>query len=154
MNSKATLSIRTTLGIIVALLAGLLLIACSIAGLDAWRGYVVAVRVAEVNASTDHLLKGLESIQLERGQTNTALQAAAAAATDVKDLIQKRRTEGDPLLGQALAAIDPSTMTDGQQLLDDVRQAYARVKQLRQKADSDLQLPKEQRDAELLKSWY
>src|SRR6186997_3143048 len=71
------LSLKATLAMVIATLAILILIACGIAGADAWRGYVGAGRVAEVNANTDLLLKGLESIQLERGQTNTALQAPA-----------------------------------------------------------------------------
>ena len=83
---SGTLSVKATLVIVVGVLAALILIACSIAGSDAWRSYVAATRVAEVNANTDQLLKGLENIQLERGQTNTALQAPAPATAQVRDL--------------------------------------------------------------------
>ena len=55
------LSLKTTLAAVVATLAILVLIACGIAGLEAWRGYVGAGRVAEVNANTDLLLKGLKA---------------------------------------------------------------------------------------------
>jgi hypothetical protein len=81
------ITVRTTLAVIVAVLAALVLISCAIAGKDAWQSHAVAVRVAEVNANADQLLKGLESIQLERGQTNTALQAPAAATGETRELI-------------------------------------------------------------------
>ena len=148
------LSLKATLAMVVSTLAILVLIACGIAGADAWRGYVGAGRVAEVNANTDLLLKGLESIQLERGQTNTALQAPAPVTAEVRNVIAKRRADGDPLLSNALDRIATSGIADSDRLIADVRQAYDRVKQARQRADAALQLPKEQRDAELLKSWY
>ena len=153
-TSTRGLSLKATLGLVVGMLATIVLVACTIAGIDAWRGYVVAVRVAEVNANTDMLLKGLESIQLERGQTNTALQAAAPASGQVREVIAKRRADGDPLLTQALERMSTSTVPDGARLIADIRQTYDAVKQLRQRADSALQMPREQRDAELLKAWY
>ena len=79
---SGTLTVKTTLAVIVGVLATLVLISCAIAGTDAWRGYAAAGRVAEVNANADQLLKGLENIQLERGQTNTALQAPAPASAE------------------------------------------------------------------------
>ena len=148
------LSLKATLAAVVGTLAVLVLIACGIAGAEAWRGYVGAGHVAQVNANTDLLLKGLESIQLERGQTNTALQAPAPVTAQVRDVIAKRRAEGDPLLSNALGRISASGISDGDRLIADVRQAYDRVKKLRLGADGALQVPKEQRDAELLKSWY
>ena len=148
------LSLKATLAAVVGTLAVLVLIACGIAGAEAWRGYVGAGHVAQVNANTDLLLKGLESIQLERGQTNTALQAPAPVTAQVRDVIAKRRAEGDPLLSNALERISASGISDGDRLIADVRQAYDRVKKLRLGADAALQVPKEQRDAELLKSWY
>ena len=69
-------------------------------------------------------------------------------------LIAKRRADGDPPLSKALDRIATSGISGGDRLIADVRQAYDRVKQSRQRADAALQLPKEQRDAELLKSWY
>ncbi len=148
------LSLKATLSVVVGTLAVLILIACGIAGVEAWHGYVGAGRVAQVNANTDLLLKGLESIQIERGQTNTALQAPAPVTAQVQDLIAKRRTEGDPLLSNALDRIPAGGISDGGRLIAEVRQAYDRVKQLRRNADAALPLPKEQRDPELLKSWY
>src|SRR6187549_281786 len=148
------LSLKATLAMVVATLAILILIACGIAGVEAWHGFVGAGRVAQVNANTDLLLKGLESIQLERGQTNTALQAPAPVTAQVRDVIAKRRAEGDPLLANALDRISASGISEGDRLIADVRQAYDRVKQSRRSADAALQVPKDQRDAELLKSWY
>jgi methyl-accepting chemotaxis protein len=148
------LSLKATLALVVGTLAILVLTACGIAGVEAWRGYVGAGRVAQVNANTDLLLKGLESIQLERGQTNTALQAPSPVTAQVRDVIAKRRAEGDPLLANALERISASGIPDGARLIGDLREAYDRVKQLRNKADAALQISKEQRDPELLKSWY
>jgi len=153
-NGVRGLSLRATLGLVVGALALLVLFACSIAGVDAWRGYVVAVRVAEVNATTDTLLRGMESIQLERGQTNTALQAPAPASSQVREVIAKRRAEGDPLLARGLDRLASASFPESGRLVGDARQAYDRVKQLRLQADSALQNPKEQRDADLLKAWY
>ena len=151
---SGTLSVKATLVVIVGVLAALILIACGIAGMDAWRSYAAATRVAEVNANTDQLLKGLESIQLERGQTNTALQAPAPATAQVRDLIQQRRSQGDSVLGPALGQIAATATPDGKKLIAELDQAYDRTRQLRRNADAALQTPKEQRDAELLKSWY
>ena len=151
---SGTLSVKATLVIVVGVLAALILISCGIAGSDAWRSYVAATRVAEVNANTDQLLKGLESIQLERGQTNTALQAPAPATAQVRDLIQQRRSQGDTALGPSLAQIAATATPDGKKLIAELEQAYDRTRQLRRNADAALQSPKEQRDAELLKSWY
>ena len=148
------LSLKAVLAAVVGTLAILVLIACGIAGAEAWRGYVGAGRVAQVNANTDLLLKGLESIQLERGQTNAALQAPAPVTAQVREIIAKRRAEGDPPLSSALDRISASGISDGDRLIADVRKAYDRVKESRRNADAALQLPKEQRDAELLKSWY
>ena len=117
------ISLKATLAAVVGTLAILVLIACGIAGAEAWRGYVGAGRVADVNANTDLLLKGLESIQLERGQTNTALQAPAAVSAQVRTVIDKRRAEGDPLLSNALDRIAASGIADGERLIADVRQA-------------------------------
>ena len=122
------LSLKATLAAVVGTLAILVLIACGIAGADAWRGYAGAERVAQVNANTDLLLKGLENIQLERGQTNTALQAPVPVTAQVRDLIAKRRAEGDPLLSKALDRIAASGISDGGRLIADVRQSYDRVK--------------------------
>jgi len=154
ISIRRGLSLKATLGSVVGVLAALVLVACTIAGIDAWRGYAVAVRVAEVNANTDTLLKGLESIQLERGQTNTALQAATPASAQVSEVIAKRRAEGDASLTRGLDRMSAAEIPDAARLIGDVRQAYDRVKQLRQQADSALQIPKDRRDAELLKAWY
>jgi HAMP domain-containing protein len=151
---SAGFSLKATLGLVVGALAALVMTACVIAGLDAWRGYVVALQVEEVNANTDTLLKGMESIQLERGQTNTALQAPAPASAQVREVIAKRRAEGDPQLSRGLERLAAANIPDGARLIADARRAYDRVKQLRQQADGALQMPREQRDAELLRAWY
>jgi methyl-accepting chemotaxis protein len=151
---SGTLNVKATLVLVVGVLALLILVACGIAGRDAWHSYAAAIRVAEVNANTDHLLKGLENIQLERGQTNTALQAPAAATGQVHDVIQQRRSQGDAALAPALAEMANTAIPDGRKLLGELSQAYERVRQLRRNADTAMQSPKERRDAELLKSWY
>src|SRR6476620_9061147 len=111
------LSLKATLTVVFGTLAILVLTAYGIAGAEAWRGYVGAGRVAQVNANTDLLLKGLESIQLERGQTNTALQAPNPVTAQVRDVIAKRRAEGDPLLSNALDRISASGISDGDRLI-------------------------------------
>jgi hypothetical protein len=58
---SGTLTVKSTL-VVVGVLAALVLISCAIAGTDAWRSYAAAIRVAEVNANADQLLKGLENI--------------------------------------------------------------------------------------------
>ena len=55
------LSLKATLAAVVGTLAVLVLIACGIAGAEAWRGYVGAGRVAQVNANTDLLLNEAET---------------------------------------------------------------------------------------------
>lgn len=149
-----SVSLKTTLGLVVGTLGALVVTVCSVAGIEAWHGYTAATRVAEVNSTTDGLLKGLESIQLERGQTNTALQAAGPASDQVRSTIEKRRGEGDPALNRALTRMASTAIPDGARLVRDVQQAYDRVKELRRSADSAIRAPKEQRDAELLRAWY
>ncbi len=151
---SGAITVKATLVLVVGVLAALILIACAIAGRDAWHSYAAAVRVAEVNTITDHLLKGLESIQLERGQTNTALQAPAPATAQVRELIQQRRSQGDSNLDPALVEIAAVPSAESKKLIDELTQAYERTKQLRKNADAAIQMPKEQRDVELLKVWY
>ena len=91
---SGTLTVKSTLVVIVGVLAALVLISCAIAGTEAWRSYTASVRVAEVNANADQLLKGLENIQLERGQTNTALQAPAPTSAETRKLISEAPLAG------------------------------------------------------------
>jgi methyl-accepting chemotaxis protein len=146
--------LKTTLGLAVGLLALVAVVACAMAGFTAWRQYNVAARVAEVNGNTDMLLKGLEELQLERGQTNTALQAPAPVAAATREAIEKRRAAGDQRLLAALAQLGHADIPGKEKSIADVRSAHARVVDLRRQTDTALGMPKEQRDAELLRSWY
>ena len=56
---SGTLTVKSTLVVIVGVVAALVLISCAIAGTEAWRSYTASVRVAEVNANADQLLKGV-----------------------------------------------------------------------------------------------
>ena len=95
-----------------------------------------------MNANADQLLKGLEYIQLERGQTNTALQAPAPTSAETRKLIQKRRSQGDAVLSSALRQIAATATPESKKLIADLEQAYERVKQLRRSADSPFSLPR------------
>ena len=66
----------------------------------------------------------------------------------------KRRSQGDAVLSSALRQIAATATPESKKLIADLEQAYERVKQLRRSANSAPQSAKEQRDAELLKSWY
>jgi methyl-accepting chemotaxis protein len=98
--------------------------------------------------------RSLENIQLERGQTNTALQAPAPVSSQTRDVILKRRTDADSGLVQALERITEGSVPDGRRLIGELRQAYDRAKGLRREADSAMLLPKDQRNPQLLTAWY
>ena len=87
---SGTLTVKSTLVVIVGVLAALVLISCAIAGTEAWRSYTASIRVAEVNANADQLLKGLENIQLERGQT-TAIEAIETLLSEELTIREGRR---------------------------------------------------------------
>ena len=153
-GSSHQYGLKTTLGLVVGLLALVALVACTLTGLGAWRRYDVASRVADVNGNTDMLLKGLEEIQLERGQTNTALQAPAPIGAQAREAIDKRRAAGDQRLLAALDRLARADIPGKEKTIADIRAAHGRVAELRRQADAALRAPKEQRDAELLKNWY
>jgi methyl-accepting chemotaxis protein len=152
LSSRVSLS--ATFGIVIGTLAAVLIVACIIAGYDAWRADATARHVAEVNANTDLLLKGSENLQIERGTTNTALQGPDPANAKTREVIDKRRQGVDPNFQKALDKLGQADIPGKDRHIAEVREAMAKFAQLRRQADAALGQPKAQRDAELLKAWY
>ena len=147
-------TIRVALSGAVGVLALIAMIGCGVAGLSAWRNFSLQTRVVSVNADTDNLLKAQESLQLERGITNTALHSSEIATAPVRARIQELRGAGQGGLDAALEHLGGITFADRDSLIATVRAAADRMAALRARADTAIGLPRDARDAALLKEWY
>ena len=148
------MTIRTSLSLSVAALAIIATIGCGVTGFDAWRGFLTAKHVASVNAETDRLLKAQEALQLERGQTNVALQSAGIASEQVRGSIQALRAAGNEGLRLAIVTLEKTDIPDKDRLIGTMRDSVQAFQEMRKQADTALVQPKDARDLALLKDWY
>ncbi len=147
-------TIRMALNGAVGALAIIAVASAAMAGIMAWRQFVVELRVAHINAETDQLLRAQESLQAERGAANVALQSPGPVTEPVRARMLELRAAGN---GGLLAALDVLAKADFPKrdaLIAAVRSAHARISVLRTQLDSAATLPKDARDPGLLRDWY
>ncbi len=147
-------TLRSALISAVGVLAAIAMIGCGVAGLSAWRHFSQQSRIASVNLDTDNLLKAQESLQLERGLTNTALQSTDIANGQTRAGIQELRAAGQGGLLTALDRLARADFPDRDALIATVRSAGERMAQLRARADAAIGQPRATRDPALLADWY
>jgi methyl-accepting chemotaxis protein len=147
---------RKSIGFLLSALGGVLgalLIALAVTNtLTEWQSFRSTGAAAEVNTAADALLVAVERMTLERGLTNTALNAEAPAAST--DTIKARRAEmrkamaaGWPVLSRL-----PYLIEDGS--VRKAEAAIAAIDALRERADQAIGRPRGERDASVQQQWY
>src|SRR4051812_17419498 len=149
---------RNSIGLLLTALGGLLgtlLIGLALNNtMGEWRAFQASRAAAEVNAAADQLLVAIERLTLERGLTNTALGADAAAVPTAVEAVHSRRQD----MRTAMAAAWPM-LANLRYLIEDgsVRKAEAAVAAidaLRQKADQAMPRPRSEREPAVHQQWY
>ena len=149
LRRSRSLSIRTSLLAVVALLAG---IACCNLGWTAyadWRALARAEERQEADAGANRFIAGLFEVLMERLATNNALQAQgpADAATLAEIATRRAAMQASFLAGRAvLAARDFPGRAELMTALD---AALARANEARRQADAAIRQPRDARDAVL-----
>jgi methyl-accepting chemotaxis protein len=152
-SGRSAVSIRTTL---LSAVAGLSLLAT---GTLAWQSAVTwrgmedtrAAQVADIAAN--RFGAGLFEVLMERLATNNALQAAAPAGPEVLREIETRRSAVRENFEPGLALLSERDFPGREALLRDLRAALERANAMRRQADEALRLPRERRDAALLRDY-
>lgn len=148
------INIKTTLTAAVGALAMIAVIGCGLAASRAWIEFATARTVGQVNEETDKLLKAQESLQLERGQMNVALQANTVASDQTRAAIQTLRTAGNDGLLAAVERLSRFDIPGRDKLIGDLRASDDRINTLRATADIAIGQSKDARDPGVLKEWY
>ncbi|MFC0241882.1 methyl-accepting chemotaxis protein [Rhodopseudomonas telluris] len=149
------LKIRILLPLVVAALA---LTAIVFAGLEARDAFLRRQRseaFLSVNRISLLLLKSAGHWALERGQTNSALSAPAAADSTRRGALDQARREGDAAFDEAIVAIQQvPEMAAGAAAIADAQRAMAAHKELRSRIDQAIDLPAAGRDPQLVRSAF
>ncbi|MCG5241570.1 methyl-accepting chemotaxis protein [Azospirillum doebereinerae] len=152
-NILERLSIRATLGLVIAAL-GLLLIATSTHTLiDVVQRTRSVSQVATLSATSRDLLRTLLAVRLERGVLSPALGAdQAIRETDEQDVAANRRTaeSGYEAIASVLNGLD---MPGSRAAADRLRSAHDALVAVRARADSAARQPKAARDPAVLDDW-
>ncbi len=96
---------------------------------------------------------GLFDVLMERLETNNALQAPAPAGAEVLQGIVRRRAAVAANFQPGLEVLSQSEFPGKPVLLRELRTALDRADGLRKRADAALKLPRDQRDAALLREF-
>ncbi len=151
--ARSTFSIRTSLLATVAVLAAL-----STGGFG-WRaaedsGRLSAAKsAAEADSAANRFAAGLFEVLLERMTTNNALQAAEPAGADTLAEINRRRAAVQAQFVPGLEVLARKPFPGRDALLADLRGAQQRADAARRATDAAMRLPKESRDAALLRDY-
>ena len=149
----ARLSIRATLGLVIAAL-GLLLISTSTYTLvDVAQRTRSAQQVATLSAISRDLLRTLLAVRLERGVLTPALGAdAPISGTDEGNIGANRRTseEGYAAIAAALGTLDLPGLRP---VADGLRSAHDLMVAARTRADAAARQPKASRDPQVASDW-
>ena len=151
---RISLTIRALLLSIVATLVVALLFAASANMLSAWET-MRSARIMHHNAEVGGVfLTSAKLLATERGVTNTALAAAAAADPEKVAWIAELRRRGDVALVSALeSARDETDFLGKDALIATVRQNRDAFVSLRRDIDRQLSLPGSARDGALVDRW-
>ncbi|MEI7613083.1 MAG: diguanylate cyclase [Betaproteobacteria bacterium] len=150
MNRKENnLSLRTLLMLLVGLLV---LVALSFAVRDLQQSlsvYRKALVLAERNAVADNCLQAVKNFAFERGRSNVVLLGHYPISELNRRFIDERRALADTHLGQVLGGLPDTLGAEGLAL----RQAWDKVRILRQVLDTHFPLQRNERDATLADQW-
>ncbi|KAA2232047.1 nitrate- and nitrite sensing domain-containing protein, partial [Salinarimonas soli] len=145
------LSLRTVLGATIGALALVVVGLGAYLAKDALQGRHVAQVVEKSNATADLLLSAAGHYAVERGRTNTALNAPGPLNADDRAAIDQRRAQADAALDNALAALRADGRSEADlAALTDTRRSFAL---LRKSVDGALVAAKSARSNDIIAAW-
>jgi methyl-accepting chemotaxis protein len=145
------MKIRYALPTAISLLALLLVAVTGYQVYDALQQRALAERFVTVNEAASLLLKSTADWAVERGLTNGAMRASAAAEDAAIATIAAKRESADTAMNDALehlAAIPEMEL--GRQSIVDAKESFAALQALRAKIDMELKKPGAERNPDLV----
>jgi signal transduction histidine kinase len=146
-------SIRIVLLTVTGLMVLALIAACTIAASQAFARRAAAERALAVVSISRDLFNAMQTIRVERGTGNTAIETATPVDHDTQHDIAVLRSRSNNALIAALEKIDTLGIPSWNPALANVimrREGFGRV---RATVDAALLLPKDQRPAQLSADW-
>lgn len=114
------------------------------------RRLAFAERSVDFDKAVNALLIAVEQLSVERGLTQMALLATAAASADTTAAIAQPRGRASARMAEAMAAVATLSFDSRDALLAAVRQSAEEIQPLRNQADAALKLPRSERPDALL----
>jgi len=149
MKSATRLPVRTRIGIVFNLLAGIALVMVLTSFVFSLDGWHRATRIAERNAMAAHSLAAVKHFAFERGRTNVILRGKTVITEKNRQFIDERRRHADIAMTSILTAADSAMFRQTQV----IEQAWATVKQLRVEVERDFARALDERDGALPGRW-
>jgi methyl-accepting chemotaxis protein len=118
-----------------------------------WSAYAFAVAQRDFDAGTNRFVKGLFTVLLERLETNNALQAPEPASPAVRAKIDAFRKTVRENFDPGLAVLQGRDFPDRAALLSTLQTTLRKADDYRRQADAALKLPRDDRDANLRKTF-
>jgi methyl-accepting chemotaxis protein len=113
-----------------------------------------ATNFLRVNRVSALLLQSAGDWAVERGATNGALAAADPVSSDVREIIDSRRTAADRAFADAITSLrDGSEMNNQQQIVSTAERAFRDLQASRGQVDAELAKPKADRNASIVSDW-
>jgi methyl-accepting chemotaxis protein len=153
MSGLNNLSIRTVLGLVIAIMGVLLVTLSGSSLIDAFGRNQAARHVAAVAATSQSLFKALQSHRLERGNELAPLMAEAAADDTVDKVVGGNRKATEEGYADGMAALERLDVPGLPAMVAKLKAAHDTVAALRPKADAALHQPKSARDPGVLQDW-
>ena len=151
---KLKLSIRLILIAVLSPLALIVLGTLGWIGTSAFTDYTAAGHAKDFDADANRLIAGLYQVLLERLDTVSALQADEPAAPAVLAKIDASRKFIADNLDAGVAGIAHSEFPNRDTLLQGFQSALQAANDYRERADSQLKLPRAQRDDNVRKEFF
>jgi len=145
-------SVRTALLAIVGLLAAMLITGLGYELTQSWQKHSAANNLDEANVAGNKLVAGIYQVLLERLATNNALQAEIPVAA-ARAQIEARRKAAEEGYSGGLTTLLAQDFPNKTALVQELTRATEKAHEFRQRADTQLSLPKMQREPDLLKGY-
>jgi methyl-accepting chemotaxis protein len=121
--------------------------------IEAWQRLHAVRQMQAFDKDANMFVTGLFEILLERLYTNNGLQAAAPAEPVLRNEIERRRNKVRENFQPGLAELKTRDFPDKANLVTALDAALGKADRYREQADAALLLPRDQRDAALMKTF-
>ncbi|HEV7458642.1 MAG TPA: HAMP domain-containing methyl-accepting chemotaxis protein [Roseococcus sp.] len=146
--SKLLGSVRTPILGVSLVLAILALIPATSSLRSSWTAWEEYRAASEMNKAAARLNEGLFELLLERAQSNSALAAAAPAGEAARGVIARHRGVFQAKLAEALVHLREARLPETVRMMQELESMAAPLEALRRRADAQMALAAEARDAE------